>query len=96
MKLKDQSFLLFYELKLGRTDPKKLLKDLNAIQCHMRQKKKTPRMDKHSRYGITECCLPKCKGTMRLQKLTLLWMLEDARKMRKKDKSASKGKKGKR
>jgi hypothetical protein len=37
----------------------------------------TPRMDEHLHYAITECCYPHTKGTMRLQKLALLWMVKD-------------------
>jgi hypothetical protein len=36
-----------------------------------------PIMDKHSDCAITEYCLPTYQGTMMLQKLALLWMLED-------------------
>jgi len=36
-----------------------------------------PIMDKHSDSAFTEYCLPTYQGTVMLQKLALLWMLED-------------------
>jgi len=36
-----------------------------------------PIMDMHSDCAITEYCSPTYQGTMMLQKLALLWMLED-------------------
>jgi len=36
-----------------------------------------PIVDQHLHYAITEYCLPTYQGTMRLQKLALLWMLEE-------------------
>jgi len=37
----------------------------------------TPIMDQHLHCVITEYYLPTYQGTMRLQKLALLWMLEE-------------------